>query len=237
MVSSGLSVGAKLFLGGSREGSTVLYKAGQYPLGAIGPVKFMWRPTVLDSACENAGQGDGQTDRQLWLWAHPAFYAELLQEIKLALNGDITETSQREETKRTQAPSLKDLHTGLTNPVVSDGHVTVTSLKDTLVRFTLTGPESNAILADALQVADVEPRKSSDSGEPPSPHRWWQDYYSRPAAQEVNRQQRALWDCLRGVQSPGQLPPRHVFGLTVRDPRLLIPAKKSRISEKPEGWF
>ena len=222
-----------MFLGGSREGSTVLYKVGQYPLGAIGPVKFMWRPTVFDRACENAGQGDGQTDSQLWLWAHPSFYTELLQEIKLAMDGDTVETTRLET--RTHAPSLKDLHTGLTNPVFSDGHVTVTSLKDTLVRFTLTGPKSNAVLTDALQVADVEPRKSSDSDE--SLHRWWQEFYSRPAAQEVNQQQRALWDCLRGVQSPGQLAPRHVFGLTVRDPRLLIPAKKSRISEKPEGWF
>lgn len=252
----GLSVAAKMYLAGTREGSTVLYKAGQYPFGAITPVKFTWKPTVLDNNTrEHAGQGDpgrgdtgqgdtgqgdvdSQKDRQLWLWVHPASCAELLQEIKLVLKGDtqiVDETPQEDvQGKDTGSASLKDLHTGFTNPTFSNGHVTVTSLKDTLVRFTLTGPESNAILSDALQIADLEVRKSTDSVTKGSSRRWWEVFYVSGAAQEVNRKQRELWESLRGVQSPGQLPAHCVIGLTVRDPRLLIPDKKLRISEKPD---
>ena len=234
---SGLSVAARMYLSGTREGSTVLYGAGQYPFGAIAPVKFTWKPTVLDNTYDHAGQGDvnSENDRRLWLWVHPASYAELLQELKVVMKVDTETVTQTPQGKDGHSVSLKELHMGLTNPTFSNGHVTVTSLKDTLVRFTLTGPESNAILRDALQAGDVRVGESTDSvtGEPS--HRWWETFYASKAAQEVNRKQRQFWESLRGVQSPGLLPAHCVIGLTVRDPRLLIPDKKTRISEKPDG--
>lgn len=56
----GPTFAAALSLSGRRQGSVVVYKAGQYPSQPLGPVTFLWRPRV-----------QGSTHRQLWIWAHP----------------------------------------------------------------------------------------------------------------------------------------------------------------------
>lgn len=47
-------------LSGQRQGSLVLYRAGNYPSQPLGPVTFLWRP-----------RAQGSSHRQLWIWAHP----------------------------------------------------------------------------------------------------------------------------------------------------------------------
>ena len=42
----GLRFGAAAYRKGHREGSIVVYEADMYPYGAIGPVQFMWKPTL-----------------------------------------------------------------------------------------------------------------------------------------------------------------------------------------------
>lgn len=59
-VSPGPTFAAALSLSGRRQGSVVVYKAGQYPSQPLGPVTFLWRPRM-----------QGSTHRQLWIWAHP----------------------------------------------------------------------------------------------------------------------------------------------------------------------
>ena len=56
----GPTFAAALSLSGRRQGSVVVYKAGQYPSQPLGPVTFLWRPRT-----------QGSTHRQLWIWAHP----------------------------------------------------------------------------------------------------------------------------------------------------------------------
>lgn len=41
--SSGLTIKAKAYLKGQREGKAILYKAGAYPYGAIAPIHFLWQ--------------------------------------------------------------------------------------------------------------------------------------------------------------------------------------------------
>ncbi|CAG0897260.1 unnamed protein product [Darwinula stevensoni] len=48
-----------------REGCVVLYQPNTYPLGAIGPVSFLWLPS------------EEETERRLWLWSHPSYAAQV----------------------------------------------------------------------------------------------------------------------------------------------------------------
>ncbi|KAK8774742.1 hypothetical protein V5799_010724 [Amblyomma americanum] len=74
---TGLTFGAKSYLPGTREGSTVLYHRGRYPFSAIGPVKFLWR-VAGDETGASGACADG---RQLWLWVHPAIHVEVSEEL------------------------------------------------------------------------------------------------------------------------------------------------------------
>lgn len=60
----GLSVGAKAFIRGNREGRTILFEP--HTKRAIGTVFFHWKPT------------SGDDKNVLWIWLHPAFYSEAL---------------------------------------------------------------------------------------------------------------------------------------------------------------
>lgn len=60
---AGLTFKAKLYLSGTQEGSTVLYHRGMYPYGAIGPVRFMWRP-LQPSKCQSESPSESQLNRQ-----------------------------------------------------------------------------------------------------------------------------------------------------------------------------
>ncbi|KAK5642718.1 hypothetical protein RI129_008885 [Pyrocoelia pectoralis] len=62
---NGLSVGAKAYLNGSREGSVVLYDE-DLPLGTI---FFHWKP--LDN--------NEEMERIIWIWVHAAYYLKTLK--------------------------------------------------------------------------------------------------------------------------------------------------------------
>lgn len=81
------------FLAGGDEGQSMLYYENQFPSGAICPVTFMWRPLEADVRGTDAATGsttfelraDWQaTKRQLWLWIHPAAFAEAADAITTA---------------------------------------------------------------------------------------------------------------------------------------------------------
>ncbi|KAK2558167.1 Ribonucleases P/MRP protein subunit POP1 [Acropora cervicornis] len=89
---AGLTVGAKCYLNGTRQGHVVLYQPGQYPHGALAPVSFLWRQQKTTETCTstdtereqqnvdncsattkpNQEIGKGGENSQLWVWAHPA---------------------------------------------------------------------------------------------------------------------------------------------------------------------
>ncbi|XP_067094443.1 ribonucleases P/MRP protein subunit POP1 [Osmerus mordax] len=68
---SGPTFAAAASLSGRRQGSTLVYRAGQAPAQPLGPVLFLWRPRTQDS-----------TQRQLWLWIHPTLKQDLLPELR-----------------------------------------------------------------------------------------------------------------------------------------------------------
>ena len=120
-----LSICAKTYLKGNREGSLDLYKQNSYPLGAFGCVNFIWKPDELSPSI-----------RTLWLFVHPSFYRNVVDEF--------VDIFQLKQTK-------SDDSNNLNAPIYCKDSVTLIELKDQLNRFRLTGPLSHAVLSSAFK--------------------------------------------------------------------------------------
>lgn len=296
---AGLTFGAKSYLPGTREGSVMLYRRGRYPFGAIGPVRFLWRPAREQTA-------DGESaGRQLWLWVHPTIHSEVseelvelfaLQRVQVTPEGETTTTgdakrarsesaatptdgvfkskegaassanlsndSEKSANEPTEAKSAKAGEEGnsasqkslkdkkgkkrkkavvegdktkqeesvveealdksevLQLPVYTNGVVTMVQLKDTMTRFSLTGPLATAVVVDALS-----PSAEATTSEPDV---WWNRRGVEREAQESG------WKVLSRIGSAEmaecELP--RVLGRTVRDPRVLLPTCKTKVTEQ-----
>ncbi|KAF5276449.1 hypothetical protein FQA39_LY06518 [Lamprigera yunnana] len=69
-MSSGLSIGAKAYFSGSREGTTVIFDDNK-PLGTV---NFHWKPCSTDG------------NRTIWLWVHAAYYKSTLNCLSKSFN-------------------------------------------------------------------------------------------------------------------------------------------------------
>lgn len=122
--SCGLSVAAKAFVAGNREGTIHIYKPNQYPLGYVGEVSFVWEP------CESA-------DRKMWLFVHPS----QSKEVEIIL----TELSGLKATRESGVPQKKKKPNENLQAMLMPGAFN---------RFRLTGPNSHALLTRALKTVD-----------------------------------------------------------------------------------
>ncbi|TMW57131.1 hypothetical protein Poli38472_003056 [Pythium oligandrum] len=82
-------------LSGREEGESVLYNVEQFPMGAIAPVTFMWRPLKSDfdgsTGKFTLSSSWQSTKRQLWLWIHPAAFMEAASAISEACQNVMAE--------------------------------------------------------------------------------------------------------------------------------------------------
>ncbi|XP_073535702.1 ribonucleases P/MRP protein subunit POP1 [Phyllobates terribilis] len=244
-------------ISGRRQGSLVLYRADKYPSEALGHVSFIWKPrSVSESASDT---------RQLWIWMHPALKADVLQELRLVCVCDdrpdnfvsIPEPAQpppKEEppTRVTSAGrkrKLRDKEGEKAVPVkkiIGDGtraspepyywtstqsSITVRDLTMEIVRYRLVGPMSNCVLGDALHVAPLH-KDTEESG----PHDWWADYCRNPDDVLRHSSQESLFKLLKSVESPSQIPAGTILGLTVGDPRLNLPNKRTKSFPNLENY-
>ena len=115
---------------------------------------------------------------------------------------------------------------------VTNGEVTVKSLAGSLLRYRLSGPLSNAVLVDALQQANVVPAKNSGDSV-----KWWHKYYADSGLSLGHSQQKDFWDSVGQCLSPAELSPHCVIGLTVQDPRLGRPVKRTKIYPNETGMY
>ncbi|XP_059195587.1 ribonucleases P/MRP protein subunit POP1 [Centropristis striata] len=245
---AGPTFAAALCLSGQRQGSVVVYRAGQYPSQPLGPVTFLWRPRT-----------PGSTHRQLWVWAHPTIKQDLLPELQtvcqcceavlppaapVATPAEVVPTLEPEPkpeakqitgTKRKRAlkdasgpPAKKILGDGTrapTTPVTwksSSNGIVINDLTMEIVRYRLIGPQSHSVLAETMEPATDcdEMTKSQPSS------LWWPEHCKSESKMNVHQQQADVFNILKGIYSTGELPPGTVLGLTVDDPRLTLPTKK-----------
>lgn len=134
-----LSICAKAYVGGQREGVIDLYRQNQYPYGALGRAQFIWQKF----------QANSDTHR-LWLFVHPSIYRTVVEELLkvFALN-------------RVKTSSITEDY--LPKYINGSDRVTLTELRSCLNRFRLTGPLSHSVLLSALKVKQFDKTQSKPS--------------------------------------------------------------------------
>ncbi|KAK2903726.1 hypothetical protein Q8A67_008439 [Cirrhinus molitorella] len=224
---TGPTFAAAACLSGARQGSVHLYKADQFPQGSLGLADFLWRPRVPDAS-----------DRQLWIWIHPALRQDVLSELQLVCqcfeavsvcedSQSTVEPSAGRKRKRdeadTEQPSKKLLGDG-TRPSgapvrwrSSDTAITISDLTVEIVRYRLIGPLAHTVLTDTLNPASEEIEAAKPSSRS-----------TDESDTSVHQQQTDIFELLRGVCSTAELPAGCVLGLTVDDPRLTLPQKRGK---------
>jgi ribonuclease P/MRP protein subunit POP1 len=205
----GLTLMAKIYSAGSREGRVDLFKADSYPEQSLGSVSFVWRQVM----------GETET-RSLWIYAHPTFYRELVQELCVVF--DLKNLSKvAKEDMEVDGGQKQRVDRNIRNPKYANAatNVSMEELKDTLNRFRLTGPLSQAILHKSLRPAQI----SGDN---------WLSKWSEGKREAVHASQAAFWDATETVASPAELSSHLVLTLNAEDPRIHRPGIRKRALPK-----
>ncbi|SPP78606.1 ribonucleases P/MRP protein subunit POP1 [Drosophila guanche] len=196
----GLSVTARTFLTGRREGTVELFVDNKYPHGALQRANFMWRP--LD-------EGESAT-RTLWLWLHPsaaqATIEQLLRVFQLQSRRQQTlplqEEPQKEQTEKplrfwTQTKAFER------HAHYSHGSLQLLVLRQEFNRFRLTGPQAQRVLASSLRA-------------------------HRKGQLEAQSTQADYCEAAFQLHSPNELLSNLIMGLHIVDPRLQRPSKRTK---------
>ncbi|KAG9339362.1 hypothetical protein JZ751_023755 [Albula glossodonta] len=246
-VETGTTFAAALCLSGRRQGSVVLYRADQYPAQPLGPALFLWRPRT-----------EGSDHRQLWIWIHPSMKQDLLPELQAVClcteavpppvpvplpapdpapgpeqtaGEDQPAGRKRKRGDKGAVPAKKILGDGTRSPTTSvtwqsdSTGIVIRDLTMEIVRYRLIGPRSHSVLTDALI-----PASSCEEASKTEPSCfWWPEHCKEESNVSLHREQADVFSLLRGLSSTGEIPAGSVLGLTVDDPRLNIPGKKSKV--------
>ncbi|KAG8226960.1 hypothetical protein J437_LFUL009511 [Ladona fulva] len=237
---------AKTWLNGGTEGSvTVFHSDTAYPCGAIGQVLFLWRPIVTERVesrylSEEMESSVLQKGRTIWIWIHPSYYKEVLEELmkvfkmklsssvrfhkddlepsmkKPKLGSSISESESKDVLPNLEVSAEKELDVRLfshAGPHYEGKGVQMTLLEDKLVRLRLTGPLSQAVLRETFVLAPG--RHEEDSS--------WVTQW-----EEVFKCQHKMWEMMSRYTSPAMMSPHMVIGLTILDPRCNLPAKRTK---------
>lgn len=246
-----MTIRAKAYFGGQREGKAVLYRNGTYPYAAVAPVQFLWQalppaaPTKHEEATPGA-KGRGKVTK-LWIWCHPAAQNQVLSELQAVVKAHNSVSEQR------PFPTADEI---LANDVpVSSVPITVMQRK--LVRFHLIGPRSHALLMETLRPVngscgngqDVFPHEefysedacgSLESGGADGgaldtadtltlqpAEKWWLGDQVRPQLAAHAEAFAAKYPAIKSASDPSQFSRGTVIGMCVQDPRLFTPSKKT----------
>lgn len=221
----GLTFNASYILSGSYEGSIFFYESNKYPYGAIGEVRYFWQPTK------------SATQKTLWLWCHPSFYNDVLNELIKSFyleieesmvvdegqSESIVETTSVEKTKL----ELRNVPFAKTPKYYSrKNSIKMVLLKDTLNRFRLTGPLAPTLLTQAFRPIDLKQRRIQD---------WAHKYYQNE--KHTSNAQNEFWQKLKNVSVASQLPRHMIFSLIVIDPRFTLPSGRKKPEIQVKGIF
>ncbi|XP_018352597.1 PREDICTED: ribonucleases P/MRP protein subunit POP1 [Trachymyrmex septentrionalis] len=131
-----LTFTAKKYINGHREGTLMFYKKNGYPQFPIGNVDFFWQPN----------KSDIQTNvRTIWIWVHPAFYDDFLNEIISSFE------FKQNNVEQEVASTIHNLNCLYTNNV----GCTMIILRNALNRFRLRGALTLNVLTKALQLPSL----------------------------------------------------------------------------------
>lgn len=191
----GLGVTAKTYLNGNREGTIDLFRRDIYPIGSLGRVSFIWKPVTEDTAI-----------RVLWLFVHPSIYEEVVNEFVNVL----------------KLIKVEELNSdSLMPPKYSNqvDNVTLVELRNTLNRFRLTGPLSQAVLTKAFKCKSIENIATNSA---------FDGFLSSDEGSAAHQSQSNYWSSVASITSPAELFPNMVLALNIEDPRINRPVKRTK---------
>ncbi|XP_062555436.1 ribonucleases P/MRP protein subunit POP1 [Armigeres subalbatus] len=213
----GLTIAAKAFLNGQRSGNVFVYKKDQYPNQCLGEIKFVWK-----------SESSKNEKRILWMFVHPAFYKELMEELVVLFE---LRNAYRDDYLNSDEPLnvskiIKNVGTvripKYENPLLS---IEIKALKDTLNYFRLTGPLSHAVLTKSLKPYQQDISKNVDH--------WFSDWIQTTGSEKSHIQQFAFWEQSKNLTTPAVLSPGLVVSSVIEDPRLN--RKKKRTKALPDA--
>ncbi|KXJ80840.1 hypothetical protein RP20_CCG023129 [Aedes albopictus] len=182
----GLTIAAKAYTSGKRSGSVWIYKKDQYPKQCLGKVKFIWK---------SESTTDGR--RVLWLFAHPAFYKKLIEELIVLFdlrNAHRDDSMDVDEALDVSKVTKNAGTIRIPKYVNSKRSVEVKELKDTLNYFRLTGPLSHAVLSKALKPFN------STKGE--KSNHWFSNWIKTAKNIKSTEQQTVFWELTKDLTTP-----------------------------------
>ena len=250
----GLGIIEKKTLSGERASDVVLYKYNCYPHKAIGPVKVIWKPTLLQdhispsctnyvSETETEPESQALT-RKLWIWCHPALQDEAVEAIK--------ESFTKLDIDKKEAI---DVESGDHHGEVLNTFASKQDIKDDKIEQNGNLGDSNenrpAIISETFDVNGRITIKSMKldfvyirlTG--PLSHKilvdslqlhcnadcknehWWDKFYKSENRNSILSETSEAWEVLKHVSHPAELPPNVVVALTTIDPRMNLPIKKT----------
>ncbi|XP_004640117.1 ribonucleases P/MRP protein subunit POP1 [Octodon degus] len=255
---AGLTFAAVHCLSGKRQGSLMLYRANKYPREMLGPATFIWKSEgTPGSTSENRQlwiwlhptlkQDILEEIKTVCQCLEPVRSAVSIPSPPPTLSQEKSQTEMTDEKigkKRKRKDDKED-----PNPVkkiIGDGTrdarqpyswmsantgIIISDLSLEMNRFRLIGPLSHSILTDVLKAASVH---TGEEDIEETPHHWWIGACRNAASVALHRRQEAIFELLGGITSPAEIPAGTILGLTVGDPRINLPQKRSKALSNPE---
>ncbi|XP_067393163.1 ribonucleases P/MRP protein subunit POP1 isoform X1 [Emydura macquarii macquarii] len=257
-IDTGPTFAAVPCLSGRFQGALVLYRADRYPEDMLGPITFIWKP--------KDGSDITSEMRQLWIWTHPSLKQDILTELKAVFqcfepvetcSPEPIVTLLQEEKQTAVAMSVgkkrkrKDNEGEKAVPVkkiIGDGTrvplqsyrwtsqttgIVISDLTMEILRYRLIGPLSHCVLTETLKTASVQ---TEMAGAEMEFNNWWVENCKNSEKVSLNQRQEAIFELLQGVSSPSEIPAGTILGLTVGDPRVNLPKKRSKAMPNPEKY-
>ncbi|XP_032104196.1 ribonucleases P/MRP protein subunit POP1 [Sapajus apella] len=257
-IDTGLTFAAVHCLSGKRQGSLVLYRANKYPREMLGPVTFIWKSQ------RTTGDTPESRQLWIWLHPtlkqdileEIKAVCQCVEPIKsvICLTDPLLTPSQeksqtelpdeqigkkrkRKDDGENAKPIKKIIGDGTRDPNLPYSWISpatgiiISDLTMEMNRFRLIGPLSHSILTEAIKAASVHTVGEDTEA---TPHRWWIETCKNPDSVSLHYRQEAVFELLGGITSPAEIPAGTILGLTVGDPRINLPPKKSKALPNPE---
>ncbi|XP_037659279.1 ribonucleases P/MRP protein subunit POP1 isoform X2 [Choloepus didactylus] len=245
-------------LSGKRQGSLMLYRANRYPREMLGPVTFIWKSE------RSPGDASENRQLWIWLHPtlkqdileEIKAVCQCMEPIKSTVcipDPLLTPSQEKNQTtlpdekigkkrkwkddgenskpvKKLMGDGTRDLLQAYSWISTATG-IIISDLTMEMNRYRLIGPLSHSILTEALKAASVH---TGGEDTEKTPHHWWTETCKNPDSIALHHRQEAVFELLGGITSPAEIPAGTVLGLTVGDPRINLPQKKSRALPNPE---
>ncbi|XP_077023417.1 ribonucleases P/MRP protein subunit POP1 isoform X2 [Tamandua tetradactyla] len=255
---TGLTFAAVHCLSGKRQGSLLLYRANKYPREMLGPVTFIWKPERSPGAMSENRQ------LWIWLHPtlkqdileEMKAVCQCVEPVRSTVcipdppppppQGKSQATLPDEKMSKKRKRKDDGENAKPVKKVMGDGTrdhlqpyswvspttgVIISDLTMEMNRYRLIGPLSHSILTEALKAASVHIEGEETET---TPHHWWIETCKNPDSVALHHRQEAIFELLGGVTSPAEIPAGTILGLTVGDPRINLPQKRSKALPNPE---